>query len=158
VARLIGFAGVSRQVPTAHTGGNHEISNGGENWIAYKTRYPNPHRSVGSDSFLWYSFETGPVHVIVLCSYADFTNGSLQAQFLRKDLASVDRSRTPFLLAMWHTPWYTSNHHHPMSEGAEMRASMEVGATRPTEIHLRQACSCSVLCGPSGGGGGRHDG
>jgi hypothetical protein len=39
--------------------------------------------------------------------------------------AKVDREQTPWLIAMWHTPWYTSNHHHPMTEGAQMRASME---------------------------------
>ena len=109
----------------AHVGGNHEVSNGGENWLGYKLRYPNNHADSGSDSFLWYSFEAGPVHFIMLCSYADFTDASIQAQWLRSDLARVDRKKTPWLIAVWHTPWYTSNHHHPMSEGAAMRESME---------------------------------
>ena len=63
--------------------------------------------------------------MLVLCSYADFGSDSLQMQWLQADLAKVDREQTPWLIAMWHTPWYTSNHHHPMTEGAQMRASME---------------------------------
>ena len=113
-------------VPTAHVGGNHEISNGGENWMGYSLRYPNEHAKSGSDSFLWYSFEAGPVHFILLCSYADTGNLSIQSQWLREDLAKIDRKKTPWVIGMWHTPWYTSNHHHPMSEGATMRAGMEV--------------------------------
>lgn len=61
----------------------------------------------------------------MLCSYADFGNGSLQSEWLRKDLLKIDRAKTPWVLAVWHTPWYTSNHHHPMTEGAAMRESME---------------------------------
>ena len=44
---------------------------------------------------------------------------------LGQDLASVNRSVTPWVIAMWHTPWYTSNAHHPMSEGTNMRLAME---------------------------------
>ena len=110
------------RVPTAHTGGNHEVASGNENWINYKVRYPNLHARSGSDSFLWYSFEAGPAHVITLCSYADF---AAQLAWLRRDVAGIDRARTPWVIAMWHTPWYTSNHHHPMSEGAKMRQAME---------------------------------
>ena len=89
----------------AHVGGNHEVSNGGENWLGYSLRYPNNHADSGSDSFLWYSFEAGPVHFIMLCSYADFSDASIQAQWLRSDLARVDRKKTPWLIAVWHTPW-----------------------------------------------------
>jgi hypothetical protein len=95
-------------VPTAHVGGNHEISNGGENWMGYSLRYPNEHTKSGSDSFLWYSFEAGPVHFIMLCSYADTGNLSIQSQWLRSDLEKIDRAKTPWVVGMWHTPWYTS--------------------------------------------------
>lgn len=62
-------------LPVAHAGGNHEVSNGGENWVAYRQRYPNAHEAAGSESALWYSFEAGPAHVVVLCSYADSRPG-----------------------------------------------------------------------------------
>jgi hypothetical protein len=112
-------------VPVAHTGGNHEVSSGGENWLAYSYRYPNAHYASGSASFLWYSFEAGPAHVVMLCSYADFLPSSYQYKWLQQDLAAVDRKATPWLIVVLHTPWYTSNAHHPMREGQEMRQAME---------------------------------
>jgi len=69
--------------------------------------------------------ETGPVHVLQLCSYAGFDVASTQYQWLLQDLKSVNRTKTPWLVAMWHTPWYTSNAHHPMTEGANMKKAME---------------------------------
>ena len=63
--------------------------------------------------------------MISLCSYAAFTAGSAQYAWLQRDLGAIDRSKTPWLIVIMHTPWYTSNAHHPMSEGAEMRAAME---------------------------------
>ena len=90
----------------------------GRNWLGYEKRYPNNHFDSGSASFLWYSFAAGPAHVVVLCSYAAFGAGSSQFEWLRAALAKVDRSVPPWLLVIMHTPWYTSNAHHPMSEGA----------------------------------------
>lgn len=110
---------------TSYTGGNHEFSNSGENWQNYHMRYPNDFELSGSDSFLWYSYSTASVHVISLCSYAAFDENSLQYQWLKQDLAQINRTETPWVVAMWHTPWYTSNAHHPRSEGAEMMAAME---------------------------------
>lgn len=63
-----------------------------------------------------------PVHVISLCSYAGFDKGSLQYEWLQSDLASINSTATPWVVGMWHTPWYTSNAHHPRSEGADMMA------------------------------------
>lgn len=96
-----------------------------ENWQSYMYRYPNSHHRVGSDSMLWTSFEAGPAHVLQLCSYAGFEAGSVQYKWLSEDLAAVNRAKTPWIIAMWHTPWYTSNAHHPMSEGTNMREAME---------------------------------
>jgi len=112
-------------VPFAHVGGNHEVSNGGENWVAYLARYPNSYREVGSSSGLWWSFKTGPAHVLMLCSYADTSPGSAQYAWLARELASVDRQATPWLIVVVHTPMYTSNSHHPMAEGAKLRTHLE---------------------------------
>ena len=87
---------LASMLPVAHAGGNHEVSNGGENWVAYAQRYPNNHAAVASESYLWYSFESGPAHVVVLCSYADSHAGSSQYLWLQHDLAQVDRAKTPW--------------------------------------------------------------
>lgn len=34
--------------------------------------------------------------------------GSAQVDFIKQDLASVDRSKTPWVIAMGHRPWYTA--------------------------------------------------
>jgi 3',5'-cyclic AMP phosphodiesterase CpdA len=112
-------------VPTAYVGGNHEVSNGGENWQSYLMRYPNNHFRSGSDSALWYSFEVASAHILMLCSYTDIHPGSPQYEWLEQDLAKIDRTKTPWLIGVWHVPFYTSNMHHPMTEGARMKTSME---------------------------------
>ena len=53
-----------------------------------------------------YSFEAGGVHWLMLSSYTDFSANSPQLQWLRADLAVVDRAVTPWLLAVLHAPWY----------------------------------------------------
>ncbi len=43
-----------------------------------------------------------------LCSYVATSPGSVQYDWLKADLAAVDRSRTPWLLVIVHAPWYNS--------------------------------------------------
>jgi len=101
-------------VPAAYGVGNHEYAN--EQFVHYTPRYPVPTKHTGSN--LWYSFEAGMAHVIMLCSYCVVTPGSPQHQFLQQDLASIDRRRTPWVVVSDHVPWYSSNGIHPMTEAA----------------------------------------
>ncbi|CAI7792662.1 unnamed protein product, partial [Closterium sp. NIES-54] len=43
---------------------------------------------------------------------------------LQRDLSSVDRSRTPWLIASLHEPWYHSNSDH-QTDGQDMRKALE---------------------------------
>lgn len=72
----------------------------------------------------WYSFEYGMAHITMLDTETDFPNapdqvggfsgldsgpfGALnqQLEFLEADLASVDRTVTPWLIVAGHRPWY----------------------------------------------------
>jgi hypothetical protein len=74
----------------------------------------------------WYSFEYGMVHVTMIDTETDFPNapdqpggsaglnggpfGSAgqQLEFLNADLASVDRTVTPWLVVAGHRPWYST--------------------------------------------------
>ncbi|GLB12563.1 hypothetical protein AtubIFM57258_010247 [Aspergillus tubingensis] len=74
----------------------------------------------------WYSFEYGMVHVTMIDTETDFkdapdgTDGSAdldtgpfgfkneQLEFLEADLASVDRTVTPWVVVAGHRPWYTT--------------------------------------------------
>jgi hypothetical protein len=111
-------------VPTAYGVGNHEFAN--EQFVHYKPRYPAPvSRTVQSDSSFWYSYETGLAHVITLCFYCDVSPGSPQYKFVVKDLAALDRSRTPWLVVSMHVPLYSSFSDYMMVESAAFRTSLE---------------------------------
>lgn len=52
----------------------------------------------------WYSLDVGLVHLIGLSTEHDFGEGSPQLAWLAADLAAVNRSRTPWLIAGLHRP------------------------------------------------------
>jgi UDP-2,3-diacylglucosamine pyrophosphatase LpxH len=111
-------------VPVMSTGGNHEAASA-EAFLSYKVRFPSPNAASGSPHISYYGYEVGPVHVIALCSYAGFSNTSMQYQWLQNYLATkIDRVRTPWLIALTHVPLYASNSGH-YKEGETMRRSME---------------------------------
>ncbi|KAJ5261117.1 hypothetical protein N7478_011712 [Penicillium angulare] len=74
----------------------------------------------------WYSFEYGMAHVVMINTETDFTDapdgtdGSAkldsgpfgsqgqQLEFLTADLASVDRTVTPWVIVAGHRPWYST--------------------------------------------------
>ncbi|CAH9095501.1 unnamed protein product [Cuscuta epithymum] len=112
------------------TTGNHDVEKipvvHPEPFTAYNARWVMPFEESGSDSNLYYSFEVAGVHVVMLGSYADFGNGSAQFKWLQSDLTKVDRTRTPWLVALVHAPWYNSNSAHQEEyESYAMKESME---------------------------------
>lgn len=62
----------------------------------------------GSNGVYWYSFEEGPVHIVMLSSEHDWTNGSTQQAWLERDLASVDKAKTPWIVVATHRMMYTT--------------------------------------------------
>jgi acid phosphatase type 7 len=119
------FETVASKVPVLTTGGNHELQSG-ENWLPYYLRYPTPYRVSGSPDPTYWGREVGPVHVIALNTYADYlTNATIQFRWLKNYLEThINRARTPWVLVMMHTPWYSSNKIH-WREGELMRRTME---------------------------------
>jgi hypothetical protein len=110
--------------PIMTVGGNHEAASA-EAFLSYKVRYPSPNAASNSPHFSYYGYEVGPVHVIALCSYAGFSNTSMQYQWLQNHLATkIDRVRTPWLIVVTHVPLYSSNSGH-YKEGEAMRRSFE---------------------------------
>ena len=59
----------------------------------------------GSNGVFWYSFEEGLVH---MRSEHDWTRGSPQYAWLARDLASVDRAATPWVVLATHRMMYTT--------------------------------------------------
>lgn len=113
--------------PWMVTEGNHEAEGIPlviDSFRSYNTRWQMPYQECGSDSNLYYSFEVAGVHALMLGSYADVSRDSSQYKWLEADLAKVDRSRTPWLVAIVHAPWYNSNSKH-QGDGDEMKKAME---------------------------------
>jgi len=109
---------VASRVPYMTNPGNHErdyinsnglfnvTDSGGECGIPYEHRFLMP----GTDhETQWYSFDFGNVHVIMFSTELNFSIGSAQYEFLESDLASVDRSMTPWVIASGHRPMYVDS-------------------------------------------------
>ncbi|XP_068661549.1 purple acid phosphatase 22-like [Aristolochia californica] len=119
---------LARSRPWMVTEGNHEVEKvpiiGPPAFRSYNARWPMPFEESGSTSNLYYSFEVAGAHIIMLGSYSDFDSKSAQYKWLKKDLAAVNRTRTPWLIVLIHAPWYNTNLAH-QGEGEEMRKAME---------------------------------
>lgn len=109
--------------------GNHEIESSKDKYdtvdfLAYMKRFEMPFAHSGSSSPLYYSYDVAGAHVIMLCSYSAYEEGSQQYNWLARDLAKVSRTSTPWVVVGMHAPWYNSNHNHK-GEGERMRKAME---------------------------------
>ncbi|KAG9445704.1 hypothetical protein H6P81_011832 [Aristolochia fimbriata] len=114
------------EIPIMVVEGNHEIElqAGNKSFVAYSSRFAFPSHESGSSSTFYYSFNAGGVHFIMLGAYISYYKKGDQYKWLEKDLARVDRSVTPWLVATWHPPWYNSYNAH-YREAECMRVEME---------------------------------
>ncbi|XP_010258129.1 PREDICTED: probable inactive purple acid phosphatase 2 [Nelumbo nucifera] len=89
---------------------------GGECGVPYSLRFNMP----GNSSFitgtrapatrnLYYSFDVGVVHFVYMSTETNFLPGSDQYNFLKHDLETVDRKKTPFVVVQGHRPMYTTS-------------------------------------------------
>ncbi|RHN79115.1 putative phosphodiesterase I [Medicago truncatula] len=97
--------------------GNHErdyvdsgsvyrlFDSGGECGVPYETYFPMP---TSAKDKPWYSIEQGTVHFTVISTEHDWSQNSEQYEWMKKDMASVNRQHTPWLIFMGHRPMYSS--------------------------------------------------
>ncbi|KAM0953568.1 putative Acid phosphatase [Dioscorea sansibarensis] len=109
--------------------GNHEMDFApeiGETTLfkPYMHRYPVPYKASGSTSPLWYGIKRVSTHIIVLSSYSAFGTYTPQYEWLQTELTKVDRTKTPWLIVIVHSPLYNTNNYHYM-EGEGMRVMFE---------------------------------
>ncbi|XAR58729.1 Acid phosphatase [Bertholletia excelsa] len=114
------------EVPIMVVEGNHEIEEQIQNktFVAYSSRFAFPSEESGSSSTLYYSFNAGGIHFMMLGAYTAYNKSADQYKWLERDLSNVDRSTTPWLVAAWHPPWYSSYKAH-YREAECMRVEME---------------------------------
>ena len=85
--------------------GDYGRDSGGECAVPMVHRFHSPSNG---NSLFWYSFDVGPVHIIFYSTEHDFRQGSPQYNWIEKDLSSVDRTLTPWLIVTGHRQMYTS--------------------------------------------------
>ena len=128
-----------REVPFASVPGNHEVECDKithDVFVPYESFFRNPNRiqeavehppswhldCTAPSEFIgrydygnaYFSHKQGLVHTIFLNAYASLLDGSKQREWLiNTALPRVDRSLTPWLVVIFHTPLYTtfSNHY-----------------------------------------------
>ncbi|KAJ7944219.1 Purple acid phosphatase [Quillaja saponaria] len=115
--------------PWIWTAGNHELDFApeiGEHvpFKPYMHRYHVPYKASESTSPLWYSIKRASAYIIVLSSYSAYGKYTPQYSWLEKEFPKVNRSETPWLIVLLHSPWYNSNGYHYM-EGESMRVMFE---------------------------------
>ncbi|KAJ0094005.1 hypothetical protein Patl1_25999 [Pistacia atlantica] len=113
-------------VPAMVIEGEHEIEQQADNYafVAYSYRFAFPYKEGGSSSSLYYSFNSGGIHFVMLGAFVNYDKSSDQYNWLERDLAEVDRKVTPWLVAAWHRPWYSTYVAH-YREAECMRVEME---------------------------------
>lgn len=52
------------------------------------------------DGPLYYSYEVGPAHVMILASFFAFDASSAQYKWIQSDLAAIDRAKTPWVIVL----------------------------------------------------------
>ncbi|XP_078149038.1 purple acid phosphatase 2-like isoform X1 [Carex rostrata] len=115
--------------PWIWTVGNHEIDfvpDIGETtpFKPMSNRYPTPYKASGSTEPYFYAVRRASAHIIVLASYSAYGKYTPQYQWLQAELRKVDRTVTPWLIVLLHSPWYNSYYSHYM-EGETMRVQFE---------------------------------
>ncbi|KAF2616044.1 hypothetical protein F2Q70_00010561 [Brassica cretica] len=90
----------------------------------FKHRYRTLHRSSGSTEQVWYSIKRGPAYIIVLASYSAYGKYTPEYMWLEQEFPKVNRTETPWLIVLMHSPWYNSYVYHYM-EGETMRVMYE---------------------------------
>lgn len=96
------------QGPSFHPDwGDYRDDSYGECGVPTAKRFTMPKKS-GSNLVFWYSYDYGPIHFTVFSAEHNFTNGSRQHAWITKDIASVDRKKTPWLIVQMHRPMYAS--------------------------------------------------
>jgi len=63
----------------------------------------------GSTNFPWWGYDVGIIHLVGMSTEHDFRHGSEQWEFLKADLAAVNRTKTPWVIFGGHRAMYINS-------------------------------------------------
>jgi acid phosphatase type 7 len=99
---------IAAYVPWMTSAGNHENS---DNFTHYRERFTMPNKAQTDNHY--YSLDLGPVHLVAYNTEAFFWPEMFGAEYaarmyawLERDLGSVDRKKTPWVVVHGHRPMY----------------------------------------------------
>jgi acid phosphatase type 7 len=107
------FEFLSSRIPWMVLLGNHESEfyvNLLNPFASFRTRFRMPSVPNHKDRNLYWSMDYSYMHIISLSTESDYSPLSDQYKWFKKDISSVDRSKTPFIIVLFHRPFYNSNH------------------------------------------------
>jgi hypothetical protein len=107
---------------------------------AHLIMLPAPPLQGTSGSKLYYSVDVGPAHIIMLGCYTEYHKHGEQWRWLKKDLRSIDRNLTPWVIVGMHAPWWVG---HGLRTLADTQAAGRACSAR----HRRcRTCRCFWRC------------
>jgi hypothetical protein len=160
---------VLKSMPLIGSSGNHESTDPelpytylpnntdsqGECGVPYNKLFGQPAKTATQQ---WFSVDIGPVHFIQISTDQDFKVGSAQHKFVAADLAAVNRTKTPWVIAGFHRPLYIDDPDAaPLTGAADYAEALrqnleplfvefEVDMTHSGHIHLYHR-TCPVIKG-----------
>jgi len=121
--------------------GNHEADFNSFSWIPVGDSYGEcgvpyfARFNMPNNNKPWYSFNLGPAHFTLMSTEHNFKVGSDQYNFLAKDLASVDRLKTPWVIFAGHRPMYISSTNNAQPAGDQPIALLLRQHVEPLLFH-----------------------
>ncbi|KAJ0980922.1 hypothetical protein J5N97_009177 [Dioscorea zingiberensis] len=95
----------------------------------------------------WYSIEQASVHFTVMSTEHDWTENSEQYKWMKNDLASVDRSRTPWVIFAGHRPMYSSQEGILPSVDSDFVKAVEPWIWSSSVMYITTGLTCAVFDG-----------
>ncbi len=92
--------------------GNHERETSPKvttPFLAYKARFRMPSNGEPSETNFYWSMDYSYVHIVALSTETAFDQNSPQFKWFIQDMENVNRTNTPFIIVMFHRPFYNSN-------------------------------------------------
>eukprot|EP01080_Neovahlkampfia_damariscottae_P003197 gene3197-5513_t len=119
------FHNITSSIPYMYSVGNHE-QHCDSKFENYNERFSKVPGKLSGGGNYYYSFDYSYAHFIMLAPYEilmNYTRGSVQYKWLEKDLKTVNRSKTRWIIVTYHFPAYSSNARY--SENIKLRRSLE---------------------------------